>query len=315
MTLKTHNSGILKIITLIVPVFNEEESIEAFCDAVETLSLTDYEFHILFIDDGSSDRTVEIIRQLQKTRKHIRLISFTRNFGKEAALFAGLKEAKGDAVIPIDVDLQDPISVIPEFIKEWENGADVVLGKRRSRDGDGLFKRLFAAMFYKLHHKISSIHIQQNVGDFRLISAELVPNITNLRERNLFMKGLLSFAGGKESVIEYDRPARLHGTASQSPIKLIRLALSGIIGYSTFPLKLATFLGLITAFASFLYGLYFFIRTIILGNDVHGYPSLLIIMLFLGGVQLISVGILGEYIGRIYIEVKDRPRYLIKDKE
>ncbi|QCE34442.1 glycosyltransferase family 2 protein [Acetobacteraceae bacterium] len=312
MNLNIHNADAKKVVTLIVPVFNEEESIQSFCKAVATLSLEHYEFDILFIDDGSQDRTVDVIKSLQKTNPHIHLISFIRNFGKEAALFAGLTEAKGDAVIPMDVDLQDPIEVVPEFIKEWEKGADVVLGKRRRRHGDSLIKRLSAAIFYKLHNKICSVQIKQDVGDFRLISAELVPNITNLRERNLFMKGLLNFAGGKEAIVEYDRPARLHGDASQSPIKLLRLALNGIFGYSTVPLRLSTYFGVLSAGVSFCYALYALFETFIKKHKLSGSPLLLTIVLFLGGVQLISIGLLGEYIGRMYIEIKDRPRYLLK---
>lgn len=302
-----------KKITLIVPVYNEQDSVVPFHEAVRSCKgLDKYDVEILFINDGSADQTEERIKPLIKKDHLVRLISFTRNFGKEAALLAGLQHAHGDAVIPIDVDLQDPIEVIPQFIKEWNNGADVVLGKRRTRKGDGWLKRTSAGMFYSIHNKLSTLYIEPNVGDFRLISAELVPNITKLRERNLFMKALLNFAGGKQAIVEYDRPSRAHGQPTQSFFKLIKLAISGIVGYSTFPLRIATYLGVLIALLSLVDATYISIRSLIFEKDIKGYSLLLVVMLSLVSAQFFTMGILGEYVGRIYIEVKDRPRYLIK---
>lgn len=239
-------------------------------------------------------------------------LSFTRNFGKEPALFAGLDHATGDAVIPIDVDLQDPIHVIPKLIEKWKSGADMVLAKRSDRTSDGHMKRKTAEWFYKLHNKISIPKIEENVGDFRLMSRDVVENIKQMPERNLFMKGVLSWVGGKTDVIEYVRAERVAGDSKFNGWKLWNLAIEGITSFSTFPLRMWSYIGLIVAGLAFIYGAWMIIDTLAFGNPVHGYPSLLVSILFLGGVQLIGIGVLGEYIGRIYIETKKRPKYLLK---
>lgn len=239
-------------------------------------------------------------------------LSFTRNFGKEPALFAGLDHATGDAVIPIDVDLQDPIEVIPQLIEKWQAGADMVLAKRSDRSTDGRLKRKTAEWFYKLHNKISNPQIEENVGDFRLMSREVVENIKLLPERNLFMKGILSWVGGDTDVVEYVRAERVAGSTKFNGWKLWNLALEGITSFSTFPLRIWTYIGLLVAGVSFLYGAWMIIDTLAFGNAVRGYPSLLVSILFLGGIQLIGIGVLGEYIGRIYVEAKHRPRYIKK---
>jgi polyisoprenyl-phosphate glycosyltransferase len=277
--------------------------------------LKPYEVEIVFINDGSKDATESIINALSVSDPLVVPLSFTRNFGKEPALFAGLDHATGDAVIPIDVDLQDPIEVIPHLIEKWQAGADMVLAKRSDRSTDSRLKRKSAEWFYKLHNKISNPKIEENVGDFRLMSREVVENIKLLPERNLFMKGVLSWVGGRTDVVEYARAERVAGSTKFNGWKLWNLALEGITSFSTFPLRMWTYIGVFVAGLSFLYGAWMIIGTLAFGNAVRGYPSLLVSILFLGGIQLIGIGVLGEYIGRIYVEAKHRPRYLIKKEK
>ncbi|EPN9528304.1 glycosyltransferase family 2 protein [Cronobacter malonaticus] len=303
-------------ISLVVPVFNEEDTIPIFYKTVrEYEPLKSFEVEIVFINDGSKDATESIINALAVSDPLVVPLSFTRNFGKEPALFAGLDHASGDAVIPIDVDLQDPIEVIPQLIERWQAGADVVLAKRTDRSTDGRLKRKSAEMFYKLHNKISNPKIEENVGDFRLMSREIVDNIRMLPERNLFMKGILSWVGGRTDVVEYARAERVAGNTKFNGWKLWNLALEGITSFSTFPLRVWTYIGLIVAGVAFVYGAWMIIDTLAFGNAVRGYPSLLVSILFLGGVQLIGIGVLGEYIGRIYVESKQRPRFILKKRD
>lgn len=302
-------------LSLVVPVFNEQEAIPIFYKAIrEFEELKIYEVEIVFINDGSNDATESIIDALACVDPLVESLTFTRNFGKEAALFAGLEHATGEAIIPIDVDLQDPISVIPKLINKWRLGADVVLAKRVDRSSDSRLKRYSAEIFYKLHNKISNHKIEENVGDFRLMSREVVDDIKLMPERNLFMKGILSWVGGKTEIVEYVRAPRSVGNSKFNGWKLWNLALEGITSFSTFPLRIWTYIGLLAALMSVLYGTWMVIGTLFFGNPVKGYPSLIVSILFLGGIQLIGIGILGEYIGRIYLEVKNRPRYLLKKK-
>lgn len=301
-------------ISLIVPVFNEEEAVPIFYNAVRR-ELSDFEVEIVFVNDGSKDGTEEIIDALAISDPLVKPISFTRNFGKEPALFAGLENATGDVVIPIDVDLQDPIEVIPQLVERWKNGADVVLAKRIDRSTDGHLKRKTAEWFYRLHNKISSPKIEENVGDFRLMSRDVVESIKLMPERNLFMKGILSWVGGQTEVVEYIRAERVAGSTKFNGWKLWNLALEGITSFSTFPLRMWTYIGLFVASLSFFYGAFMIFDTVFYGNPVRGYPSILVSILFLGGIQLIGIGVLGEYIGRIYIETKQRPRFVIKGRK
>jgi len=300
-------------ISLVVPVFNEEDAIPIFYKTVRNFEgLKEHEVEIVFINDGSKDATESIINALAVADPLVIPLSFTRNFGKEPALFAGLDCATGEAVIPIDVDLQDPIEVIPHLIEKWRAGADMVLAKRTDRSTDGHLKRKSAEWFYKLHNKISNHKIEENVGDFRLMSRAIVENIKLLPERNLFMKGILSWVGGKTDVVEYARAERVAGDSKFNGWKLWNLALEGITSFSTVPLRMWTYIGLAVAGMSFFYGAWMIVDTLAFGNPVRGYPSLLVSILFLGGIQLIGIGVLGEYIGRIYTEVKKRPRYVLK---
>ncbi|HED2435021.1 TPA: glycosyltransferase family 2 protein [Citrobacter freundii] len=303
-------------ISLVVPVFNEEDAIPIFYKNVrEFEELKKHDVEIVFINDGSKDATESIINALAISDKLVVPVSFTRNFGKEPAIYAGLDYATGEAVIPIDVDLQDPIDVIPVMIEKWQSGADIVLAKRSDRSTDGKLKRKTAEWFYKLHNKISDPKIEENVGDFRLLSRHVVENIKLMPERNLFMKGILSWVGGRTDVVEYTRAGRIAGNSKFNGWKLWNLALEGITSFSTFPLRIWTYIGFFVAALSFLYGAWMIADKIFWGNPVAGYPSIIVSILFLGGVQLIGIGVLGEYIGRIYIESKQRPRYIVKKQD
>lgn len=303
-------------ISLIVPVFNEEDTIPIFYKTVRGYEeLKKYDVEIVFINDGSKDATESIINALALSDSLVVPVSFTRNFGKEAGIFAGLECSTGEAVIPIDVDLQDPIETIPLMINKWLSGADIVLAKRADRSTDGKLKRKTAEWFYKLHNKISDPKIEENVGDFRLMSRDVVENIKLMPERNLFMKGVLSWVGGRTDVVEYTRAGRIAGKSKFNGWKLWNLALEGITSFSTFPLRIWTYIGFFVATLSFLFGAWMIIDKIFWGNPVAGYPSIIVSILFLGGIQLIGIGVLGEYIGRIYIETKQRPRYIVKKQD
>lgn len=302
-------------ISLIVPVFNEEETIGRFYDAVRNFEpLQEYEVELLFVNDGSRDRTEEIIGGLEARDPLVTALSFTRNFGKEAALMAGLSHASGDAVIPMDVDLQDPMEVIPELIAKWREGADVVLAKRADRSSDTWMKRESAELFYKFHNEISDLKIEENVGDFRLLDRSIVDELKELPERNLFMKGLLSWVGGDVKIVTYTRGKRSAGTSKFNGWKLWNLAWEGITSFSTALLRIWTYIGMAIAGMSMLWGCKIVISKLLYDNPVAGYPSLITAVLFLSGIQLIGIGILGEYIGRIYMETKRRPRYVLKRK-
>lgn len=300
-------------LSLVVPVFNEEAMLALFYRTVrESEALAPYDVEIVLVNDGSTDTTSEIAQQLVATDEMVVLVDFSRNFGKEPALFAGLSYATGDAVIPIDVDLQDPIDVIPRLVERWQQGADVVLAKRVDRRQDGFLKRLSAEGFYRFHNSISTPKIEENVGDFRLMSRPVVNSILQMPERNLFMKGVLSWVGYTTDVVSYERAARAAGSTKFNGWKLWNLAIEGITSFSTVPLRIWTYLGLGVALFSFIYAAWLVMGKIMWGNPVPGYPSLMTAILFLGGVQLVGIGVLGEYIGRIYIEVKQRPRYVVK---
>lgn len=302
-------------ISLVVPVYNEEEAIPIFYQAVRSYEkLKDYDVEIVFINDGSKDKTEPLIYSLAGKDSLVVPLSFTRNFGKEPALMAGLCHATGDVVIPIDVDLQDPIEVIPKLIAEWEKGADVVLAKRIDRSSDTYMKRESARLFYKFHNKISSLKIEENVGDFRLMDRDIVQQIIELPERNLFMKGILSWVGGTVAIVPYKRAERSAGQSKFNAWKLWNLAMEGITSFSSALLRMWAYIGMFIAAVAILYGLWMAIQKMLYGNPVPGYSSLIVSILFIGGIQLIGIGLLGEYIGRIYIETKRRPRYVLKTK-
>ncbi|MFC2572205.1 MAG: glycosyltransferase family 2 protein [Campylobacter sp.] len=300
-------------ISIIAPCYNEEETIEPFLRRIEEiLTQINEPYEIVFINDGSRDNTLNVLLNAKQNFKNIRIINFSRNFGKEAALTAGLDKARGEAAIPIDVDLQDPPELIKELVARWREGYDVVLAKRTDRTSDSFAKRVSADLFYKLNGKISNVDIPNNVGDFRLMSKRVVEALKQLPENQRFMKGLFAWVGFKTIAIEYVREKREAGQSSFNGWKLWNFALDGITSFSTLPLRIWLYIGALVSFLSFLYGSFIILKTLIFGVDLPGYASLAVIMLFLGGIQLIGIGILGEYIGRIYSESKCRPSYIIE---
>ena len=309
------NHVVTPIITVIVPAFNEEEVLPIFHRRlVGALSHLGNTWEVLYIDDGSSDKTVEIIKALQLTQPTVSLAKLSRNFGKEAAVSAGLKLACGEAVIVIDADLQDPPELILEMMIVWQqDNADMVNMRRRTRDGETWFKKATAHAFYRVINLLSEVEIPADVGDFRLISRRAVDALNQLPETNRFMKGLFAWVGYKQVTVEYDRQPRAAGNTKWHYLKLWNFALQGITGFSVAPLKIATYAGFISAAGAFIYALVFFIKTLIFGDPVHGFPTLIVTILILGGLQLMATGILGEYLGRLFIESKQRPLYLLDE--
>ena len=304
----------MKTIAIIIPILDELKTIKLFYNRLKIVieSIKNHNFIICFIDDGSSDESSEVIKELIRIDSRVKLIILTRNFGKEAALTAGLDHVKADAFIPMDVDLQDPPELINEMISIWSTGVSLVLARRISRKNDTLFKRLTADIFYYIYNKFSSISIPRNVGDYRLMDKSVVDSIKLLPEKERFMKGIFAWVGYDFHIIDYERPKRSSGETKFGALKLLKLAKDGLFSFSVAPLKISSFLGYIGAIASFIYGAFIIVRTIYYGADLEGYASLITVILFLGSIHLIVIGILGEYIGRIYIESKNRPIYLVK---
>lgn len=299
-------------ITAVVPVFNEEESIAPFLSAIfEVVEANNLRLSVLFVDDGSSDDTVAAVRAAIAANDRVQLLGLSRNFGKEAALTAGLDHAGGDVVIPMDVDLQDPPELIPQFVAKWRLGYDVVHGRRSSRETDGWFKRFTALAFYRLFNGISSRPIPNNVGDFRLLDRRVVDSLAAYREKNRFMKGLFSIVGFRTTEVEYVRPLRHAGTSKWNYWRLWNFALDGIISFSTLPLRIWTYVGVGIATISFFYAAFIIANAVFGGSSVPGYPSLMAAILFMGGIQLISLGVIGEYVGRMFLETKNRPIYVV----
>lgn len=301
-------------ISIVTPFYNEEKGVsDYFKKVLKVLKKITPNYEIICVDDGSSDKTFELLQKQHKKNSNIKVIKLSRNFGKEAALTAGLDFTTGDAIIPIDADLQDPPELIPEMIKQWQAGYKVVLMKRKSRNESWL-KKITANLFYYLANKISESSIPKDTGDFRLMDKKVIEVIKTLREKSRFMKGILSWSGFKTTTILFKRPERLKGTPKQNYKKLFGLALNGIFSFSIIPIRLFTFIGIIVSGFAFIYGTYLILRTIFFGVDLAGYPSLMVAILFFGGVQLIGLGVLGEYIGRIFNETKNRPIYIIDEQ-
>ena len=302
-------------ISIVCPCYNEEEVISHFLQSMTSILKTSQKsYEIIFIDDGSKDNTLNVLIESKKTYRNIRIIKLSRNFGKEVALSAGLDVSLGETIVPIDVDLQDPPELILEFIKKYEEGYDVVVGKRADRTTDTYAKKFSAEAFYKFHNKISDINIPNNVGDYRLMSRRVVEEIKKLPESQRFMKGIFAWIGFKTAIVEYKRESRVAGESSFNGWKLWNFALDGITSFSTVPLRIWLYLGVIIAGLAFIYGSIIIVKTLIFGIDSPGYASLLTTVLFLGGIQLMGIGILGEYIGRIYMESKNRPVYIIEEE-
>lgn len=300
-----------KTISLIVPFYNEGSAVIHFSEIINPI-LENIEWEILCIDDGSTDNTLQYLITLAENDTRYRIIEFSRNFGKEAAMTAGLDEARGKAAIIIDADLQDPPELIIEMIQQWQRGAEVVIGRRVDRSSDHRAKRITASWFYALHNKLAHPKIPKNVGDFRLIDRCVIDALKKLPERQRFMKGLFAWVGFKTVTLDYVRASRAIGQSKFSGLALWNFALEGFTSFSTLPIRIWTYIGSIGALISFLYGIYIAIHTLLYGNSVPGYSSLFFAITLLGSVQIMSVGILGEYIGRIYIETKERPVYIIR---
>lgn len=305
-----------KLISIVIPFYNEEAGVVAFFarlgQALAPLKQR-YDFELVCINDGSRDATLHALKAELPNTAGMRIVDFSRNFGKEAALTAGLELARGDAVIPIDSDLQHPPELIEQLLEHWEEGFDVVLARRMDRNTDRALHKIAARAFYRLSRRISHIDIPADVGDFRLMDRKVVDAINRLPERCRFMKGLFAWAGYSSTIMDYQVEQRRHGRTSFNLWKLWNFALEGITSFSTLPLRIWTYLGGLVSLASFSYAVYLAVKTMLLGVEMPGYASLMIAILFFSGIQLIGIGVLGEYIGRIFLEVKQRPNYLIRE--
>mgnify|MGYP001819117632 FL=1 len=302
-----------EFLSVIVPVHNEAAVLPRFHARMsQVMSETGYAYEIVYIDDGSDDDSAARIAGIRDEDSSVALIELSRNFGKEIALSAGLDHARGDAVIVIDADLQDPPELVHTFLREWRDGYDVVYGKRTDRRGDSRTKVLTARWFYRVLNYLSDVEIPEDVGDFRLLSRRAVDALVSMPERHRYMKGLYAWIGFPQKAVPYVREPREAGQTNWNYWRLWNFALEGITSFSDAPLKVATYLGAFTSAVAFLYGLFLLVRTLIWGNPVPGYPSLIIVMLFLGGVQLICIGIIGEYLARTYQETKSRALYFVK---
>lgn len=300
-------------ISIIIPCYNEEENINALYQALtKALNALGYQYELMFVNDGSKDKTLERLIELYEKNDKVKIIDFSRNFGKEIALSAGLDYAGGDAIIPIDADLQDPPRIIPELLEKYQEGYDVVNTVRSGRDSETFLKKITSKIFYKVINKIADIEIQENSGDFKLFSKNALEAIKGLRERKRFMKGIFAWIGFKSTVVYYDQAPRFAGKTKWNYLKLVDLAVDGITSFSAMPLRFAFILGIVVSLFAFFYTFYLIVDTLIFDNLVGGYHSIMVAILFLGGVQLMTIGILGEYIGRINEDVKQRPLYIIR---
>jgi glycosyltransferase involved in cell wall biosynthesis len=302
------------LLSIVVPAYNEQEVIATFHDRLsKVLAQLSIDWEVVYVNDGSLDNTLEILKQTHEQDEHVCIVDLSRNFGKEIALSAGLEFAQGDAVIVIDADLQDPPELIPELVKEWQSGFDVVYARRTHREGETILKRLTAALFYRLMRNVGSVQLPEDTGDFRLLSRRAVNALNSLKEHHRFMKGLFAWIGFRQKAVHYERDPRHAGKTKWNYWKLWNFAIDGITSFTIAPLKFATYIGMLTSFVAFVYGGYIIVKTILFGNPVPGYPSLIVIILFLGGVQLMAIGVLGEYIGRIFTETKQRPLYFVNE--
>lgn len=299
-------------LSVVVPVFNEEKVIPLFHDRLITvLSGCVQSYEVIYVDDGSTDRTSMLLENLRVSDDRVGVARLSRNFGKERAMTAGLELVSGEAVVILDVDLQDPPELIPDMLAAWRTGVDVVNMRRDEREGETAVKKATAHFFYRIINRLSEVAIPSDVGDFRLFSRRAVNALNRLPESNRFMKGLFAWIGFPQVTLTYRRHARAAGTSKWPYWKLWNFALEGITSFSTVPLRVATYVGFLSASGAFLYALYFFIKTEFWGETVRGFPTLIEVVLLLGGLQLMAIGVLGEYVGRIYMESKRRPLYLL----
>ncbi|MFC3195014.1 glycosyltransferase family 2 protein [Marinicella sediminis] len=301
-------------VDIIVPVYNEQDVIPLFQDRItEVMATCDVQWRVLFVDDGSADDSLSTIKGIQESDSRFGYLSLSRNFGKEYAVTAGLDHASADAVVVIDVDLQDPPELIPDMIAQWHSGYDVVYATRKARHGESAAKKLTANWFYNIINVMSQIDIPKDTGDYRLMSRKAYQAVNQLRENNRFMKGLFAWVGYKQKQLYFEREPRAAGETKWNYPKLWRFALDGITSFSYLPLRFATWIGMTVACFAFIYGAVIIVKTLMMGADVPGYPSLMVVMLFLGGIQLMALGIIGEYLGRMFSESKNRPLYLVDE--
>lgn len=305
----------MKKVTLLVPVYNEEAMLSTLYGRLIDLIKrnSNYEWEILFINDGSSDNTLAVIRQLRQSDLRVNYVNLSRNFGKEVAMLAGFDYTTGDCCVVMDADLQDPPELVDQMLQYWEEGYDDIYAKRRHRGEESWLRRRLSLAFYTLLQKMSRIDILPNVGDFRLLDRRCVLTLRRMREQERYTKGLFCWIGYNKKGIEFDRGDRLAGHSSWSFFKLLNLAIEGITSSSTAPLRIATFCGMLCGISSFIYAIYFLVKTIMFGDQAAGFPTLIVAILFLGGIQLFSLGVIGEYIGRIFKETKGRPAYIASD--
>ena len=305
----------MKKISIIIPAYNEEESLPILYDRMKKLMemMKEYEFEILFVNDGSKDRTIELIKEMRQKDNRVSYVDFSRNFGKEIAMIAGLDYATGDCVIFIDADLQDPPELIPELVKYWEEGYDDVYAKRRSRKGEKWFKKFTSKMYYKVLQKVTNIEIQRDTGDFRLLDRRCVNALKKLRESQRNTKSMFSWIGYKKKEVLYDRDPRVAGNTKWNYAKLIDLAVDGITSLTTSPLRLSTFIAIPTFIVLFIYFIYVIIKSFVIHEAIQAFQAIILLILFFSGIQILLFGIMGEYMGRIFNETKSRPLYLINE--
>lgn len=307
----------MKTVTILVPCYNEEAVLDRFYSRVQSVleRIEGYAFRYVFVNDGSTDRTLEIMRELRRRDSRVHYVALSRNFGKETAMIAGLDHVDSDAVIIMDADLQDPPELVPEMIEWWRRGYKDVCAKRRSREGESWFKKWSSHAYYKLLERMTDFPIQIDVGDFRLLDRQCIEALRLMRESQRYTKGMFSWIGFDKKEILFDRDARAAGRTKWNYWKLVNLAIEGITSFTMVPLRIASFLGCILASAAMIYMIYIVLRTLMFGGDLPGYPSLISIILFIGGVQILFLGIIGEYLGRVFNESKRRPLYLIKERD
>ncbi len=307
--------AIQKKISILIPVYNEQEVLRHLYERLNKLAgqTPNYTFEFLFINDGSRDKTLEMIKSYAQNDTRVAYVNLSRNFGKETAMIAGFDHVTGDATVIIDADLQDPPELIPQMIAFWEEGYDDVYAKRRSRAGESWLKKVTSEVFYKILQKSTSIPIQQDTGDFRLIDKRCIEALRQFRESQRYTKGMFSWIGYKKKEMLYNRDPRAAGQTKWNYFKLINFAIDGITSFTTAPLRISSVFGVLISFIAFIYIIYLVIRTVFYGSDLAGYPSMMAVILFLGGIQLLSLGVIGEYIGRIFNETKNRPLYFVEE--
>lgn len=304
-----------EVLSIIIPMYNEEESLPYLYDRLVRLGdkIENYTLEFLFVNDGSSDNSLTMVKELREIDARVCYLSLSRNFGKEVAMGAAFDYVNGDSVVIIDADLQDPPELILEMLKYYEEGYDDVYAKRKSREGETWLKKMTSKTFYRVLHTVSRVPIQQDTGDFRLLSRRAIEALKSFPEKQRYTKGMFSLIGFKKIAIEFDRDPRVAGSTKWNYFKLMELAIEGITSFTLAPLRISTYIGIITSLCAMIYATFIFIKTVIYGIDVPGYASLMCVVLFLGGVQLLCLGVIGEYLGRIFIEAKARPLYFIDE--